>query len=86
MVLQANETTNISICCLISVYVCACLCALYNLIRLVEHRSSRDLGKTFSKKNSTSIFLFVHKNIGCGYSLEVPQRGASNAYPQYMFW
>ena len=31
------------------------------------------------------IFLFLHKNICCGYSLEVPQRGTSNEYPQHMF-
>ena len=26
-----------------------------------------------------------YKNIGCGYSLEVPRQGASNKYPQHMF-
>ena len=30
-------------------------------------------------------FLFLNKNICCGYSLEAPQRGASNEYPQHMF-
>ena len=30
------------------------------------------------------LFLFLHKNIRCGYSLEAPHRGASNEYPQYM--
>ena len=30
-------------------------------------------------------FLFLHGNICCGYSLEAPQRGASNEYPQHMF-
>ena len=29
-------------------------------------------------------FLFLNKNICCGYSLEAPQRGASNEYPQHM--
>ena len=29
--------------------------------------------------------LFLHKNICCGYSLEAPQWGTSNEYPQYMF-
>ena len=29
-------------------------------------------------------FLFLHKNICCGYSLEVPQRGTSNGYPQHI--
>ena len=31
------------------------------------------------------IFLFLHKNIHYGYSLEAPHRGASNEYPQCMF-
>ena len=30
-------------------------------------------------------FLFLNKNICCGYSLEVPRQGASNEYPQHMF-
>ena len=28
-----------------------------------------------------NVLLFSHKNICCGYSLEVPQCGASNEYP-----
>ena len=31
------------------------------------------------------LFLFLHKNICCGYSLEVPHRGTSNEYPQHMY-
>ena len=31
------------------------------------------------------FFLFLLKNICCGYSLEVPWWGASNEYPQHMF-
>ena len=31
------------------------------------------------------FFLFLLKNIDCGYSLEPPQRGGSNVYPQSMF-
>ena len=30
------------------------------------------------------LFLFLHVNMYCGFSLEVPHRGASNEYPQYM--
>ena len=30
-------------------------------------------------------FLFLLKNIDCGYSLEPPRRGGSNVYPQSMF-
>ena len=32
------------------------------------------------------IFLSLLKNIDCEYSLEPPQRGGSNEYPQSMFW
>ena len=31
------------------------------------------------------FFLFLLKNINCGYSLELPQRGSSNEYLQSMF-
>ena len=34
----------------------------------------------------TLFFLFMLKNIDCGYSLEPPHRGGSNEYPQSMFW
>ena len=29
------------------------------------------------------FFLFLHKNICCGYSLEATRQGASNKYPQH---
>ena len=32
------------------------------------------------------IFLIFAQNIDCGYTLESPQRGGSNEYPQSMFW
>ena len=32
------------------------------------------------------FFLFLLKNIDCGYTLEPPRRGHSNEYPQSMFW
>ena len=31
-----------------------------------------------------NIFLFLHENICCGYSLEATQQGPSNEYPQYI--
>ena len=31
-------------------------------------------------------FLIVAQNIDCGYTLEPPQWGGSNKYPQSMFW
>ena len=33
----------------------------------------------------TIFFLFLLKNIDCGYSLKPPRRGGSNEYPQSMF-
>ena len=32
------------------------------------------------------IFLIFAQNIDCGYTLEPPQPGGSNEYPQSMFW
>ena len=32
------------------------------------------------------FFLFLKENIFCGYSLEAPHWGASNEYPQHMFY
>ena len=32
------------------------------------------------------FYVFLLKNIDCGYSLEPPRRGGSNEYPQSMFW
>ena len=40
--------------------------------------------KQFSDRNVLVFFLFLHKNICCGYSLEVPRGGTSNEYPQHM--
>ena len=34
----------------------------------------------------TLFSLFLLKNIGCGYLLELPRRGGSNEYPQSVFW
>ena len=31
------------------------------------------------------IYLFLHENVCCVYSLEAPHRGASNEYTQHMF-
>ena len=32
-----------------------------------------------------NIFLFLHENICCGYSITAPRQGASNEYPQHTF-
>ena len=47
--------------------------------------------KFYHKKNgnfwikNSDIFHISARNIDCGYSLEPPQRGGSNEYPQSMF-
>ena len=33
-----------------------------------------------------NVILIFAQNIDCGYTLEPPQRGGSNEYPQSMFW
>ena len=39
----------------------------------------------FQIKKKSDIFHISAQNIDCGYSLEPPQRGGSNEYPQSMF-
>ena len=41
------------------------------------------------KLGFTGVYIIFHisaHNIDCGYSLEPPQRGGSNEYPQSMFF
>ena len=54
---------------------------LYNFDPLKPHFYIVKLGFT----RITLFFLFLLKNIDCGYSLEPPRRGGSNEYPQSMF-
>ena len=39
-----------------------------------------------SQKKKIDIFLIFAQNIDCGYTLEPPQQGGSNEYPQSTFW
>ena len=55
---------------------------LYNIDPLKPNFYIVKLGFTWY----TSFFLFLPKNIDCGYSLDPPRRGGSNEYPQFMFW
>ena len=50
---------------------------LYNFDPLKPHFYTVKLGFT----GVYIIFLFLLKNIDCGYSLELPRRGGSNEYP-----
>ena len=54
---------------------------LYNVDPLKPHFYIVKLGFT----GVYITFLFLLKNIDCGYSLEPPRRGGSNEYPQSMF-
>ena len=40
----------------------------------------------FQMKNCNIFFLIFAQKIDCGYSLEPPQCGGSNEYPQSIFW
>ena len=44
------------------------------------------LRQPFASRKQALFFLFLLKNIDCGYALEPPRGGGSNAYPQSMFW
>ena len=55
---------------------------LYSFDSLKPHFYTVKLGFT----GVYIIFLFLLKIIDCGYSLELPQWGSSNKYPQPMFW
>ena len=41
--------------------------------------------KKIQIKNLIFFFIFLHKKIECGYSLEPPRRGGSYEYPQFIF-
>ena len=41
--------------------------------------------KIFGQRKNSDIFRISAQNIDCGYSLEPPQRGSFNKYPQSMF-
>ena len=54
------------------------------LFKYIENFITKKTWK-FSDKNS-DIFHISAQNIDCGYSLEPPQWGGSNEYPQSKFW
>ena len=53
------------------------------LLKYIENFTSRNI--KISDKKNLIFFIFLLKNIDCGYSLEPPRRGGSNEYPQSMF-
>ena len=66
-----------------AIYMCACITKtrLYNFDHLKPHFYIVKLGF----KGVYNIFLISAQNIDYEYSLEPPQRGGSNEYPQSMF-
>ena len=63
----------------------------YTLRSHYEKHASSNILKILPPKNESfqiknfDIFHISAQNIDCGYSLELPQRGSSNGYPQSMF-
>ena len=43
------------------------------------------LNPTYMRFAGVYLIFFLIQNIHCGYSLEPPQQGDSNVYPQFMF-
>ena len=67
---------------IMQVWLTHCYCLVKT--RIVAN-SVRTIIPPDKREYSNNIFfLFLHENICCGYSLEAPQRGASNEYPQHM--
>ena len=67
-----------------------CLFAFFFEYTLRKHAYSNMLKISPPKTENYPIktlifFIFLLKNIDCGYSLEPPRRGGSNEYPQSMF-
>ena len=56
-----------------------------HLFKYTENFTTKNW-KFFDKKKFRYFFIFLLKNIECGYSLEPPRRGGSNEYPQSMFF
>ena len=54
------------------------------LFKYIENFTSKNW--KFLDKKTLIFFHISAQNIDCGYSLEPPQRGSSNEYPQSMFW
>ena len=53
--------------------------------RLFKYSENFTIKKNENSHKNSDIFHISAQNIDCGYSLEPPQRGGSNEYPQSMF-
>ena len=54
------------------------------LFKYIENFTSKNW--KFSDKKTLIFSNISAQNLVCGYSLELPQWGSSNKYPQSMFW
>ena len=61
----------------------ACLITKTRLFKYIGNSTSKNW--KFSDKKLWYFFIFLLKNIDCGYLLEPPRRGDSDEYPQSMF-
>ena len=74
------------------VFMCVSINNKGQLARHYENKPMQIYWKIYYQKNesfqmkNSKIFHISAQNIDCGYSLELPQRGSSNEYPQSMFW
>ena len=64
--------------------VCAS-CQNLHCYAYLDNEDCTCIAKIFFSRKVWIIFLFLLENICCGYSLEVPQQGTSNEYPQQTF-
>ena len=73
-------TTKQKLCIVTLIHLCECITktCLYNFDPLKPHFYIVKRGFT----GVDIIFLFLLKNIDCGYPLEPPHQGGSNEYPQ----
>ena len=54
--------------------------AYSNILKILQPKNG-----LFSDKKILIFFIFLLKDLDCGYSLELPHRGSSNEYSQSMF-
>ena len=67
-------------------YIVYDMCPKQRLVLACTSMQSDHCLIVLDKRDSLLIFwLFLHKNLCCGYSLEVPHWGTSNEYPQHRF-
>ena len=65
-------------------FICPCTGVKYHNIQTCLLVYAADSGERLQDHWSSG--LIFAQNIDCGYTLELPQRGGSNEYPQSMFW